>query len=67
MMQVGRYLLDVVGGALMGKKYLIVDRDMKYCGEFRSDARAGGHSSDSAAPAFAQADCVPGTLDPKRP
>jgi len=35
MMQVGRNLLDVVDGPLVGKKYLILDRDTKYCAAFR--------------------------------
>jgi len=35
MMQMGRNLLDVCDGPLLGKQYLIVDRDTKYCAEFR--------------------------------
>jgi transposase InsO family protein len=35
MMQMGRNLLDVFDGPLLGKQYLIVDRDTKYCAEFR--------------------------------
>jgi putative transposase len=35
MMQMGRNLLDVFDGPLLGKQYLIVDRDTKYCTEFR--------------------------------
>jgi transposase InsO family protein len=35
MMQVGRNPLDVVDGPLVGKKYLILDRDTKYCAAFR--------------------------------
>jgi putative transposase len=35
MMQVGRNLLDVVDGSLVGKRYLILDRDTKYCAAFR--------------------------------
>ena len=35
MMQVGRNLLDVVDGPLVGKKYLLLDRDTKYCAAFR--------------------------------
>jgi transposase InsO family protein len=35
MMQSGRNLLDVFDGPLVGKGYLIVDRDTKYCAEFR--------------------------------
>ena len=35
MMQVGRNLLDVVDGPLVGKKYLLLDRDTKYCVAFR--------------------------------
>ncbi len=31
----GRDLLDVYDGPLIGKRYLIVDRDTKYCAEFR--------------------------------
>jgi len=42
MMQVGRNLLDVVDGPLAGKKYLLLDRDTKYCAAFRQTlARAG--------------------------
>ena len=35
MMQVGRNLLDLVDGPLVAKKYLILDRDTKYCAAFR--------------------------------
>jgi putative transposase len=35
MMQMGRNLLDVFDGPLMDKRYLIVDRDTKYCAAFR--------------------------------
>jgi putative transposase len=35
MMQVSRNLLDVVDGPLVDKQYLILDRDTKYCAEFR--------------------------------
>ena len=35
MMQMGRNLLDVLDGPLYDKRYLIVDRDTKYCAEFR--------------------------------
>ena len=35
MVQVGRNLLDVVDGSLRDKKYLLLDRDTKYCTEFR--------------------------------
>jgi putative transposase len=35
MMQMGRNLLDVFDGPLVDKYYLIVDRDTKYCAEFR--------------------------------
>jgi putative transposase len=34
-MQVGRNLLDEVDGALVDKKYLLLDRDTKYCAAFR--------------------------------
>jgi transposase InsO family protein len=35
MMQVSRNLLDVVDGPRIDKQYLILDRDTKYCAEFR--------------------------------
>jgi putative transposase len=35
MLQVGRNALDVVDGPMLGKRYLIIDRDTKYCGAFR--------------------------------
>jgi putative transposase len=35
MLQIGRNLLDVSDGPLVGKQYLILDRDTKYCAEFR--------------------------------
>jgi hypothetical protein len=39
MMQIGRNLLDVFEGPLLGKQYLVVDRDIKYCAEFRLPSR----------------------------
>jgi putative transposase len=36
MLQVGRGLLDCEDGMLAGKRKLIVDRDTKYCAEFRN-------------------------------
>jgi transposase InsO family protein len=35
MVQVGRNLIDAVDGPLRDKKYLILDRDTKYCWDFR--------------------------------
>ena len=35
MLQMGRNALDAVDGPLLGKRYLIVDRDTKYCEAFR--------------------------------
>jgi transposase InsO family protein len=35
MLQMGRNLLDVIDGPLVGKQYLLLDRDTKYCVEFR--------------------------------
>jgi len=42
MMQMGRNLLDVFDGPLVDKRYLIVDRDTKYCAEFRQLLARGG-------------------------
>ncbi len=62
MMQVGRNLLDVVDGPLAGKKYLILDRDTKYCAAFRQMLGR----EYPAATALAQSERVRGTLDPRR-
>jgi hypothetical protein len=35
MLLMGRNALDVVDGPLLGKRYLIIDRDTKYCEAFR--------------------------------
>ena len=43
MMQVSRNLLDVVDGPLVDKQYLILDRDTKYCAEFRRALRTFGY------------------------
>ena len=67
MMQIGRNLLDVVDGPLVGKKYLILDRDTKYCAAFRQMLCARGFSGDPLATALAQSECVCGTMGPKRP
>ena len=42
MMQVGRNLLDAVDGFLLGKKYLILDRDPVYTAPFRRLLRDSG-------------------------
>ena len=35
MLQIARQLTDTVDGILLGKRYLILDRDTKYCQAFR--------------------------------
>jgi transposase InsO family protein len=42
MLQIGRNLLDEEGGALAGKRYLIIDRDTKYSKRFREIVEEGG-------------------------
>lgn len=42
MQQVARNLTDAEGGALLGQRYLLHDRDTKFCSAFRSILRAGG-------------------------
>ena len=42
MEQVARNLLDVSDGFLSGKRYLILDRDPLYTGEFRAAMKRGG-------------------------
>ena len=41
MQQVARNLTDVDGGALLGQRYLLHDRDTKFCAGFRSILRDG--------------------------
>jgi putative transposase len=43
MMQVGRNLIDSEGGALRGKRYLIIDRDAKYTDQFRRLLQEAGY------------------------
>jgi transposase InsO family protein len=42
MAQVARNLTDAEAGALRGQRYLLHDRDTKFCDRFRSIVRAGG-------------------------
>ena len=42
MQQVARNLTDAEGGALLGQRYLLHDRDTKFCSGFRSIVRDGG-------------------------
>ena len=42
MQQVARNLTDAEAGALQGQRYVLHDRDTKFCGSFRSMLRAGG-------------------------
>jgi transposase InsO family protein len=42
MQQVARNLTDAEAGALRGQRYLLHDRDTKFCDQFRSILRAGG-------------------------
>ena len=44
-LQVGRNLTDIVDGFLLGKRYLIVDRDTKYSQAFRGLLERGGIES----------------------
>ena len=42
MEQIARNLTDADSGALLGQRYLLHDRDTKFCAGFRSTLRAGG-------------------------
>jgi transposase InsO family protein len=42
MQQIARNLLDVDGGFLVGKRYLLLDRDPLYTKEFRAALKQGG-------------------------
>jgi len=67
MMQVGRNLLDVVDGALVGKGYLILDRDTKYCAEFRQMLVREGIRVIWLPPRSPNLNALHGTLGAKRP
>jgi putative transposase len=42
MMQIARHMTDAVDGALLGKRYLILDRDTKYSASFRNLIKGSG-------------------------
>jgi transposase InsO family protein len=42
MLQMARHLTDAVDGILVGKRYLILDRDAKYCEQFRAFLKREG-------------------------
>jgi putative transposase len=42
MLQMARHLTDAVDGMLVGKRYLILDRDAKYCEQFRAFLKREG-------------------------
>ena len=42
MLQIGRNMTDAIDGALLGKRYLIIDRDTKYSSAFRKMIGEGG-------------------------
>jgi hypothetical protein len=42
MVQIARNMTDTVHGALLGKRYLILDRDAKYTASFRNLIKGSG-------------------------
>ena len=45
MMQIARNLTDSVDGFLLDKRFLIIDRDAKYCDAFRRVLEQGGYEA----------------------
>src|SRR5262245_26199039 len=51
MKQIARNLRDPLDGFLLGQRYLLMDRDTKFCDSFRSPSeRIGGESASLASP-----------------
>ena len=47
MMQIGRNLTDPMDGFLLGKRFLVLDRDKKFTAKFRELVDGGGLSPNS--------------------
>ena len=57
MLQMARQLTDGVEGILLDKRYVILDRDTKYCQAFRDFLKREGVAGDSAAAAISESEC----------
>ena len=68
MTQVARNLSDAFDGFLRGKRYLILDRDTKFCPAFcvLSDNHQFRHGTGQTASAKSRSECVRGALDSRR-
>ena len=62
MQQVARNLTDAEGGALLGQRYLLHDRDTKFCSGFRSIVRDAGVEPLRLPPSSPDLNAVRGTV-----
>ncbi|MGI8895935.1 MAG: hypothetical protein ACR2HE_09850 [Casimicrobiaceae bacterium] len=58
MLQVARNLTDVIGGFLLDKRYLILDRDTKYSQAFRGFLEREGYRDHTTAAAVSESKCL---------
>jgi putative transposase len=62
--QVARNLTDAQAGALRGQRYLLHDRDTKFCDRFRSLLRSGGVEPLRLPCELSESECICGTVGP---
>ena len=62
MEQVARNATDGLSGFLLGKEYLIIDRDSRFTKEFRGILHTAGVNVDTDSPALAQFKCLCGEV-----
>ena len=67
MSQIGRNLSDAVDGILVGKRYLIHDRDPLFTAEFLNMLGDAGVKSVKTATAITEIECLRRTLCPQHP
>lgn len=62
MMQVAKSVIDPFDGFLLGKRYLIIDRDSKYCDAFVHLLKGAGVKMVRSAGEVSESECPRGTL-----
>ena len=69
MVQMARGAVDDIDGTLLPIRFVLHDRDSKFCASFRHTLHSAGLEPNSPAAALSQSECVRrtlGTLDQKR-
>jgi putative transposase len=67
MLQMARQLTDGVDGILLDKRYIILDRDTKYCRTFRYFLKRKGIEVIRAPAAISQSECARGKMGARGP